>query len=181
VVDADTGAPIEGAVVTANWQLVAFGFDTGGRKQGQLEVMETVTDRNGRFYFPGFTKINLSGNALREEDPQILVFKPQYRYLRAANHYPIGQEDSQGTYRKSPIVGRTIEMRKADPDIQKYAFELGFLTGALAYIVDSGGTNRIPRTIRALGCERQRLVALDPRIGLSVPGATRLEEHCEAI
>jgi hypothetical protein len=72
-------------------------------------------------------------------------------------------------------------MRKADPDIQKYAFELGFLTGELAYIVDSGGTKRIPRMIRALGCERQRLVALDPKIGLSVPGTTRLEEHCGAI
>ena len=34
VVDADTGAPIEGAVVTANWQLVGLSFDTGGRKLG---------------------------------------------------------------------------------------------------------------------------------------------------
>ena len=58
VVDADTGQPIEGAVVTANWQLVGFGFDTGGRKLGQLEVMEALTDKNGRFYFPGFTKLN---------------------------------------------------------------------------------------------------------------------------
>ena len=127
VVDADTGAPIEGAVVTANWQLVAFGFDTGGRKQGQLEVMETVTDKNGRFYFPGFTKINLSGSALGESDPQILIFKPGYRHIRATNQYPIGQEESQGPRRRSSIIGQRLKMQPAGHDIKKYAFDLGFL------------------------------------------------------
>ena len=110
VVDAESGAPIEGAVVTANWQLVAFGFDTGGRKQGQLEVMETVTDKNGRFHFPGFTKVNVSGSALGEEDPQILIFKAGYRYIRVANEYPIGKELSQGSHRTSSIIGRTLKM-----------------------------------------------------------------------
>ncbi|HEY3178065.1 MAG TPA: carboxypeptidase-like regulatory domain-containing protein, partial [Casimicrobiaceae bacterium] len=70
VVDAETGQPIEGAVVTANWQLVGFTLDTGGRKGGQLEVMETITDANGRFYFRGFTKLNLSLGELRDQDPQ---------------------------------------------------------------------------------------------------------------
>ena len=43
VVDADTGAPIEGAVVTANWQLVAFGFDTGGRIGGSSDCRATAS------------------------------------------------------------------------------------------------------------------------------------------
>ncbi len=85
VVDAETGAPIEGAVVTANWQLVASGLDTGGRKLHQLEVMETVTDKAGRFYFPGFTRINFTLEELREEDPQVLVFKSGYRYARLSS------------------------------------------------------------------------------------------------
>src|SRR5881397_1993605 len=82
VVDAETGKPIEGAVVTANWQLVAMSLDTGGRKLRQLEVMETVTDKNGRFLFPGFTKLNPTLNELRDEAPQILIFKSGYRYFR---------------------------------------------------------------------------------------------------
>jgi len=180
VVDADTGAPIEGAVVTANWQLVGFSYDTGGRKLGQLEVMETVTDRNGRFHFPGFTKTNTSGNVLREEDPQILIFKSRYRYLRAANQYPIGKEGEQGTYRKSPIIGQKLKMKKADQAVKKQAFDLGFLSSELSRMADHGGAVRIPLMIRALGCERQRLVALDSTITLSVPGATALEANCES-
>jgi len=179
VVDADTGAPIEGAVVTANWQLVGFSYDTGGRKLGQLEVMETVTDRNGRFHFPGFTKTNTSGNVLREEDPQILIFKSGYRYLRAANQYPIGKEGEQGTYRKSPIIGQKLKMKRADEDIKKYASNLGFLSDYLATIANARGAEGIPRMIRALACERQRLRTIDPTIGsIPVPGTTNLEADC---
>lgn len=180
VVDADTGAPIEGAVVTANWQLVAFGFDTGGRKQGQLEVMETVTDKNGRFHFPGFTKVNLSGNALGEEDPQILIFKPGYRHIRATNQYPIGKETSQGPRRKSSIIGQRLPMQRAGNDIKKYAFDLGFLGSALSSMQDQSDiVGRIPKMIHALECERLRLRKLDPSIGsIDVPGSATREKEC---
>ena len=179
VVDADTGAPIEGAVVTANWQLIAFGFDTGGRKQGQLEVMETVTDKNGRFQFPGFTKLNLSGNALGEEDPQILIFKPGYRHIRATNQYPIGEEESQGPRRRASIIGQRLKMQPAGDDVKKYANNLGFLGSSLWYVAQSSNTNRVPKMAAALGCERLRLRSLDPTIGsISVPGPVSLEKKC---
>jgi hypothetical protein len=180
VVDADTGAPIEGAVVTANWQLIAFGFDTGGRKQGQLEVMETVTDKNGRFQFPGFTKLNLSGNALGEEDPQILIFKPGYRHIRATNQYPIGEEESQGPRRRSSIIGQRLKMQPAGDDVKKYANNLGFLGSALSSLQDqSDVVSRIPRMIHALECERLRLRRLDSSIALiDVPGPPPREKEC---
>ena len=180
VVDADTGAPIEGAVVTANWQLVGFGFDTGGRKKGQLEVMETVTDKNGRFYFPGFTKINLSGSALGESDPQILIFKPGYRHIRATNHYPIGNETSQGARRKSSIIGQRLLMQRADRDIKKYAFNLGFLGSALSSLQEQGDiVRRIPQMVHALECERLRLRKLDPSVDpITIPGPPTREKEC---
>ena len=181
VVDADTGAPIEGAVVTANWQLVAFGFDTGGRKQGQLEVMETVTDKNGRFHFPGFTKVNLSGNALGEEDPQILIFKPGYRHIQATNQYPIGQEESQGPRRRSSIIGQRLKMQPAGDDVKKYASDLGFLGVELEIIADNGRAHELPRMIRALACERLRLRKLDPTIAsIPVPVARNAETNCDS-
>ena len=180
VVDADTGAPIEGAVVTANWQMVAFGFDTGGRKKGQLEVMETVTDKNGRFHFPGFTKINLSGNALGEADPQILIFKPGYRHLRATNLYPIGEEESQGPRRRSPIIGLRLKMQPAGHDVKKYAHDLGFLGSDLSSFADRRDiVGRIPQMIHALECERLRLRKLEPSIDpITVPGPPTREKEC---
>jgi hypothetical protein len=180
VVDAETGAPIEGAVVTANWQLVAFGLDTGGRKQGQLEVMETVTDKNGRFYFPGFTKINLSGNALGEADPQILIFKPGYRHIRATNHYPIGQEQSQGSRRRSSIIGQRLPMQRAGNDIKKYASSLGFLGVDLEIIADAGRAQEIPIMVQTLTCERLHLRKLDAAIAsIPVPVMNNAEAKCD--
>ena len=179
VVDADTGAPIEGAVVTANWQLVGFSYDTGGRKLGQLEVMETVTDKNGRFYFPGFSKVNLSGNVLREEDPQILIFKSGYRYMRWTSDYPIGKEEEQGSYRRSGVNGQKLRMARADSEAKKVAFNLAFLSDYLAVLSQGGNAERIPTMLRVLACERRRLRALDPNIGsIPVPSDSN-EVRCE--
>ena len=176
VVDAETGQPIEGAVVTANWQLVSPGLDTGGRKLRQLEVMETVTDKNGRFYFPGFTKLNLSFDELREENPQILIFKSGYMYLRWVSSD--SARASSSPQRSSMINGKRLALRKANSDAAKYAFDLGFLTTSLMNIWISGASNRIPLMTRALTCENRRLVAIDKRAGISVPGA-QTEVDCE--
>ena len=89
VVDAETGKPIEGAVVTANWELVKGSLD-GERYYGQLEVKETVTDQNGRFFFEGFTKEDDSWAELRESDPQVLIFKAGYEFQRFTNDYRDG-------------------------------------------------------------------------------------------
>ena len=179
VVDAETGQPLEGAVVTANWQLVSPGLDTGGRKLHQLEVMETLTDKNGRFFFPGFTKLNPRLLELRDEDPQILIFKSRYGYFRTSNNYP-ADKGSPGARRSSPVNRQTLRMAKADPDVRKYAFDLGFLTTSLMNLFNSADEQRIPSMIHALACERRRLVNLDPATGfLSVPGSSGGETNCD--
>jgi len=179
VVDAETGQPIEGAVVTANWQLVAASFDTGGRKLRQLKVMETVTDKNGRFTFPGFTKLNLSLNELRDEDPQILIFKSGYRYFRTSHDYDT-RKPSPGAHRTSPLVEKNVRLERADSNPQKVAHELTFLTTELANIWASHDGEEIPRMTHALGCERKRLVAIDPKAGFfSVMGSTGTETNCD--
>ena len=72
VVDADTNEPLEGVIVTANWQLVSGTLAGGEIPKGQLMVMEAVTDKDGRFYFEGWTKANLTTGELRDKDPQIV-------------------------------------------------------------------------------------------------------------
>jgi hypothetical protein len=170
-VDADTGQPIEGAVVTANWQLVGFTLDTGGSKRGQLTVMETTTDANGRFFFPGFTKLNLSLSELRDQDPQILIFKPGYQYIGGGNDTLMGAS-SHGPHRKSQLGGQRLQIRKADPNPRKQADDLTGLTTALSNIADSGDADRVPQMLNAVACERWRLKALDPRVLVLVPGGS---------
>jgi hypothetical protein len=177
VVDAETGKPIEGAVVTANWQLVAFGLDTGGRRLRQLEVMETVTDKNGRFYLPGFTKLNPTMDGLREEDPQIRIFKSGYEYSGFTSRYPVANP-SPGPHRHSKADGETFKLKPAGPDLAKYAFHLRFLDTDLSALVYSGMGYRIPKMILALNCERLRLKRIDPSIIVYVPHDQSVDIRC---
>jgi len=183
VVDAETGQPIEGAVVTANWQLVSVGLDTGGRKLHQLEVKETRTDKNGRFYFPGFTKLNNMVDELREEDPQLLIFKPGYKYYRASNSY-LTKDTQPGSHRVLAIRGERIALNKGDGDIEKYAFDLGFLTSSVANIVNSGNTDNILQMVRAIYCEQQRITRISQHASgyVMAPGASAImaETNCES-
>lgn len=116
VVDAETSKPIEGAVIVANWQLVVGSLD-GPRDRGQLEMKEAVTDKNGRFYIEGFTKMNPMLYELRDADPRILVFKAGYEYKTFFNDYPNAGTETPGIHRKSAIAGKTIQIKKHDePD-----------------------------------------------------------------
>src|SRR3989442_12447607 len=76
VVDEDSGQPLEGGVVVANWELM------GGLHPdtvGQLMVMETVTDANGRFSFPAWgPKLRPPGGYLDSHDPALTLFKSGY-------------------------------------------------------------------------------------------------------
>src|SRR5262249_44126815 len=156
VVDAETGKPIEGAVVTANWQLVSTSLDTGGRKLRQLEVMETTTDKNGRFSFPGFTRINVTLDELREEDPQILIFKSGYRYGRYVNRY-VNEGRDVGPRRKAAAAGKTLRLERGDANPARYALELRSMMSSLENITLFEGPSNVPQMLRALACEKYRI------------------------
>ena len=176
VVDADTGHAIEGAIVTANWQLLAGSLEGPGRKLRQLEVMETTTDSNGRFRFPGFTRINVSLDRLGEEDPQILIFKPGYEYLRTSNRYDA--IDAPGPHRASSTNGMTLRMQKASADVKERAWNLGFLGRNLDVMEHAGMLNRIPRMLKATHCEKAFLKLVDRTVLISIPGKDEQEAEC---
>ena len=178
VVDAEAGKPIEGAVVTANWQLVAASLDTGGRKLRQLEVMETTTDKNGRFSFPAFTRINWSLDELREQDPLIRIFKSGFQYSGTNSEYPI-TKSSPGPSRHSKAAGMVFRLKGADLDANKAAHQLSFLASELAAIVNSGNGSQIARMLAALACESKRLNKIDSKAGFSVPGTYGMELRCD--
>ena len=174
VVDAETGKPIEGAVVTANWELVKGSLD-GARYFGQLEVKETVTDQNGRFSFDGFNKEDASGAELRESDPQVLVFKAGYKFERFTNDYRDGGTGLKKLRRTAAVNGKTVRLQKAVfmkgeaeyPHSQLVNGELGFIRQNLPGRRETEKCywQNVPRMI--LETRKQELSMRSKGIGLS--------------
>ena len=106
VVDADSGAPVEGAVVVADWKLYGGGMGHGGHRDS-LFVEETVTDSNGEFRFGKWgPKLRpLSGEL--DTAPWLVVFKAGYEHRFLPNEY-----DSKWFVRRSDWDGRAIELRR---------------------------------------------------------------------
>jgi hypothetical protein len=75
ILEADTGKPIEGAVVLAVWYKERP--TVAGAMSTYYDARETVTDKNGNFSVPGMGLEILSSVAV----PSILVFKAGYEYM----------------------------------------------------------------------------------------------------
>ena len=139
VVDADRGRPVEGTIVTANWELEE-GTLGGNRPAGQLMIMETVTDEKGRFHFPAWgpksTPLTVpnplsSAPHLVDLDPQILIFKPGYKWVALTN-YPV-TDYNKSSVRKSDWNGKTIKIERFKGSPAEYAKHLQFLSGSLDF------------------------------------------------
>lgn len=159
VVDAHSGKPIEGVIVTANWELEA-GTVGGSVPCGQMQVMEAVTDDNGRFYFPAWgPKLRLFGHIVFK-DPQLLLFKPGYRFQL---HYNEPRADwNHGVVRHSEWDGKTVRLGLFEGTIGAYEdnFESfnRILEATTTLQPEKCFWKKIPKTIQAVHRERNRLI-----------------------
>lgn len=110
VIDADTQQPLKGVVVTANWQLEEGTFG-GNVPAGQLMVMESVTDNEGKFSFPAWGPKKAVKGHLVSDDPQLLLFKSGYEYQRLNNPYSSDRELRLRPVRRSVWNGRAIVLK----------------------------------------------------------------------
>ena len=78
VIDAETKEPIEGTVVVAVYEKYVYGLGTGGY-QRVVKVKETLTDKNGKFFFPAFSTIIHPFS--REDYVRFIIYKPGYGRL----------------------------------------------------------------------------------------------------
>src|SRR5437879_13266059 len=69
VVDAETSKPLEGVIAVGHWRLNG-GFE-GGTPIGELQILEAVTDPNGRYSFPAWGPTFASAGYLDECSPKI--------------------------------------------------------------------------------------------------------------
>ena len=75
IIDAETGAPIEGVVVLGVWSKVAV--SPGGGVSSYYDAKETLTDKNGEFEIQGLGIKILSSVA----PMNVLIFKSGYQYI----------------------------------------------------------------------------------------------------
>jgi hypothetical protein len=106
VIDADTGAPVQGAVVVADWKLYGGGIGHGGHRES-LFVEETATDASGEFTFGKWGPKKRPAYAALDTAPWLVVFKRGYQHRFLPN-----AADSNASVRRSDWDGRTVELRR---------------------------------------------------------------------
>lgn len=102
VLDANTGKPIEGAVVNYTWKVAGFLEDAIGGG-GPTVSYEALTDKEGKYYIPNLRvkRRNILQWTLQPEE--VLVYKDKYAVYKLFRQY------------KKPPIGRSFGY----PDIKQ--------------------------------------------------------------
>lgn len=166
VVDSETKQPLEGVIVVALWEL-RYGLEGGGAYP--LTVMEAVTDKNGRFYFPAWGPKKIPEHLpyearLKDWDPAMVFYKKDYTYLMLTNDRPIRSMSGHGdSTRTSEWNGKTIPLTKFRGSIEAYelnVLEFVYFVDAIVETVADCNWKQIPRLLHAFGEEERRFVSL---------------------
>jgi hypothetical protein len=171
IIDADTRRPIEGAVVVAHWDL-EFGLE-GGSAFAWV-VMETVTDKQGRFEFAGWGPRKVpdflpSEARLKGRDPKVEFFKLGYEGIaqtqsHAGKDYNRPKEfPTRGpSVREWYLNGETFHYRPVKDDMTRMAkgvmafdLALNHLRGPPCLYLD------IPRSLLALRKAYEQVIATE--------------------
>ena len=161
VVDADTGEPLEGVNVVAHWMMED---PVAARGQGDLELMEAVTDRNGEFRFPGWgpkaiPSDTYPGTRLTNQDPAIIFFKSGYRSFGVHNdtHSSMLRDPSDmgPPVRDSQWDGKAIKLEKFKGDLKSYGSWTSHVLTGISY--SHCEWKKMPRMVAALIREGDRL------------------------
>lgn len=161
VIDAETQKPLDGVVIVAHWQLK--GGMEGGNVVGQLMILETVTDSNGRFAFPAWGPLKRTKGHFDTADPQMLLFKPGYDPRVLDNERPeFWTKHAHESLRRSVHNGKTIEMKRfggsltSKEAMRVYADRLSFFTGRMRFITDDCQWKKVPKMVLALQDQREQ-------------------------
>jgi hypothetical protein len=76
LIDTETKEPIEGAVVVVVYMTHPIISGPGGGSATEMDIKETLTDKNGEFFFPAYT--SLMQPLAKEDTAGFIIFKPGY-------------------------------------------------------------------------------------------------------
>lgn len=180
VVDMETGAPIENAIVVARWELERY----SGRFAGWLFVAEAVTDRDGHFHFPAWGPSSAAPKEgmrtrMSPNVPDIAIFKPDYKvtqdsccsdtsYLNAFWQYGSGE-----AARPSWANGKTFALEHFHGSLDAYR---DYLDTNFSLAGPPCGFIATPKMFAAGVTENQRLIQSIAR-GVPHLSLKDLQEH----
>ncbi|HZR01806.1 MAG TPA: carboxypeptidase-like regulatory domain-containing protein [Burkholderiales bacterium] len=185
VVDAETGAPIPGVIVLAQWLVEG---PAESHPVGAIQIMEAVTDEQGRYSFPGWGPKSVPrpdfwswiiAPVLSTHDPDVHFFKSGYRHVSYTNLPEFGPpEDSAKDLRRSQLDGKDVRLTKLKQGASERTEEYREMLIDRPFGIASQGCTwlQMPLTVRFMGQERRELLASGQPVN-----ATKLVdyEHCE--
>jgi len=175
VINKDTQKALEGVIVVAHWPL-----DAGDHQQqlAELKILESVSDKEGKVYFPAWGPEYVQRGNLTYKDPELLFYKDGYRYRRVSNRYT--NQVSYASLRNSDWNGKTIALESFIGEPEKYAIHLHRLVKRLHFVYDGKPCDwkNAPLVVAALESKRQFFV--DHQIYDSPKSVKELEGVCGA-
>jgi hypothetical protein len=176
VVDAETGQPLEGVNVVARWMLEEKRTGVG---VGDLDLMEAVTDKNGKFLFPAWegkappsrktpvsdTLLMRYETRLSSGSPEITFFKSGYKPTSIGNYNYLNPElrDQYHTWeRSSDWNGKIIKLDRFKGNLEIYAGTAAGIASGLGSGIDCAW-KKTPRLYASLIKEKHRLDGLGVR------------------
>ena len=155
VVDEQTGEPIEGAIIVAQWILFHQGLGHSGH-DSRIRVVETVTNKNGYYTIHGSPMVRaIPFTELHFYDPKISVFKKGYSPTSFANDF-VGNRS--GMIRSSNWDGKKLQLSRPPFLLEKQASDLGIFFHGI-YGINADNWNFCPKMLFAIHKEKQRLMA----------------------
>jgi hypothetical protein len=133
VVDAETKQPLEGVHVVAQWIL-----RTGilhGQHVIRLQILETVTDTKGEYYFPAWGPKPRPPLAVLDWgfDPILSFLKPGYQPDGRGNYSPPPENQAEMSQRFSLWHGKTIPLKPFRGSTERWAVSLSDLQVGLSW------------------------------------------------
>jgi 5-hydroxyisourate hydrolase-like protein (transthyretin family) len=170
VVDSETGEPLQGVNVVARWRLEE---KRSGMGVGDLDLMETVTDKDGTFHFPRWQgKAPPTGKEpltdkifvryetrLSSGSPEIMFFKSAYKPTTLGNEVYLSPtlSDRYHTWeRSSEWDGKVIKLEKSKENLEVYGSMVAGITTGFGNGIECPW-KKIPRVYVSLMKEKERL------------------------
>ncbi|MEA1889678.1 MAG: hypothetical protein U9N50_07870, partial [Pseudomonadota bacterium] len=112
VVDAETNEPIEDVIVIGYWPGFTFYFERNS--VGPIELVEVVTDKEGKYFVPGWLKKDID-SSFRYGDPEMLFYKNGYEVEIKSNAFTMENFKKMPSYFhpwRAEWNGKIIKMKK---------------------------------------------------------------------